>query len=133
MLRISHCFFKDLYISFLFRVNEDTITHGLSSEWKHRLDEQLLFFFYSRCCHCDYVLYIVPLKWKYLDLQAQEVRALTWCWCRCFAFLLSIFRFFSFFISLGLPLSNYYRARCDTKHINSEIYFLRVAFDNSML
>ena len=40
-------FFKDLYISFLFRVNEDTITHGLSSEWKHRLDEQLLFFFLS--------------------------------------------------------------------------------------
>ena len=26
MLSISHCFFKDLYISFLFRVNEDTIT-----------------------------------------------------------------------------------------------------------
>ena len=40
-------FFKDLYISFLFRVNEDTITHGLSSEWKHRLDEQLLFFLLS--------------------------------------------------------------------------------------
>ena len=49
---------------------------------------------------------------------------------RFFAFHLS---FLFFFISLGLPLSNYYRARCDTKHINSEIYFLRVAFDNSML
>ena len=52
---------------------------------------------------------------------------------RCFGFLLSIFRFFFLFIWLKLPLPNYYRARFDKKHINSEIYLLRVAFDNSML
>ena len=32
-----------------------------------------------------------------------------------------------------VPVPYNYRARCDKKHINSEIYLFRVAFDNSML
>ena len=55
-----------------------------------------------------------------------------------YIFLLSIFCFFfliPFYFNylMKLPLLNYYHACCDKKHINSEIYLLRVTFDNSLL